>query len=348
MKFSYEMKVGLLGLIALLLLIWGVPFLKGRNIFKRPNYVYVEYDNVGGLAISAPVTVSGFQVGTVSDIYLKEDGSGKVMVVIDFNSGFQVARNAVAQIGGSNPLSGKSIFLYTPEPKAKEMAMAGDTLRGSQLGMLESMLGFDPSPTIDKAKNLLGKADSSFTAKFGDMGDDIKTTMLEMEKTIANLSAITSKVSTLLDKSSSAITNSLGNVETITNNFKKDNSKITQILDNANQTTEKLKNVELNQTVDRLNATLKSFETVVDQAKGTLSTVNGLVAKANSKEGSIGLLLNDTELYDNLNHLSSEFSLLSQDFRLNPKRYVNVSVFGKKQKDYVCPTNDCANPPSNK
>ena len=223
----------------------------------------------------------------------------------------------------------------------------GDKLQSKSVSLINSMLGENTldgymETAQDKIQSLFGGAnggESDFNAMFEDL-----------QATIASLNEITQKLNVVLASSTYDVKNVTKNLSSLSNTLASSSGQITDILANVEEVTVDLKNANIAQTVESANSALSSTNAVVDDLKGTIATtnqtmakVNDLVTKVESGQGSLGKLVNDEELYKELENTSEEIGLLLQDLRLNPKRYINVSVFGKKQKDYTLPEEDPAN-----
>ncbi len=340
MALNNETKVGILAIVAIALFVIGYNFLKGKNVFTVSSTYYVEYEKVEGMTNSAMVLINGFQVGTVSDLYLKEDGSGKIIAVLMLDRGVEIPKNTVANIYSPDPLSGKAISLeYEGNCSDRNpCAQSGDTLTANLTGMLASMTG-DLGPQVDKLKRMASGMVDSLKNKFaggegGDLKEDLTEGLEDLKATLSNLNSASRKLNRLLGSSSGQVTELLGNLNDISGNLKTNNSKITNIIDNAEQLTGNLKDVDLGKTMDGANDAIAELKKTLDEANGAIASAKTLLDKVSNGEGTIAQLMNDKKVYDNLNNSLRDLDFLLKDFRLNPKRYVNVSVIGRKSKPY--------------
>ncbi|MDI9310666.1 MAG: MlaD family protein [Limnohabitans sp.] len=311
MKITREIKTAILVISSLLLFIWGYSFLKGSNLFNSHKRLFVEYDNVEGLTSSAAVTISGKNVGKVNSIKLQDNG--KLLVEIQINEDdFPISKTSMAEIYEPGFIGGKQIAII-PNYKDKNLAVDGDKLMaGIKLG-LTAELGNKLEPTQHKIDGLLGDADK-LVVNLNSVLDDqtklnLKLAVSQLSQTLTEVNKATKQVNAMLAANTQKIGNTLTNAEKASANF----AKITSDLEKA----------KLSQTINNL--------------EGTLGNVNKMLADMQSGKGTMGKLMKDEALYNNLAKTSKELELLLQDVRLHPTRYVNVSVFGKKEKPYKAP-----------
>ncbi len=311
MKITREIKTAILVIASILLFIWGYSFLKGQNLFNNHKKLYVEYDNVEGLVSSAPVTISGKIIGKVNSIELSK--SGKLLVELQINEDdFPISKTSVAQIYEPGPIGGKQIAII-PNYKDTNMTVDGDRLiSGIKLGLTDA-LGQKLAPLQERLDKVLANADVLLTnvntVLDAKTQANLKNAINELNNTLANFSKVSSNVDKILVENKDKLGSAVANLDKTTQSF----AKISDDLDKAN-----------------LGATVKSVE-------ATLTNVNKIMTELESGKGSMGKLLKDEAMYANLTKASKELELLLQDVRLHPTRYVNVSVFGKKEKPYVEP-----------
>jgi phospholipid/cholesterol/gamma-HCH transport system substrate-binding protein len=312
MKISNETKVGVLAAIAITLLILGFNFLKGRNLLEKKDTVYAVFKKVESLSTSDAVKVNGLQVGIVSDIdELDEDLTG-ILVGIHITKNVNIPKNSYATIN-SNPLGSTvlNIVMGSGEPYLKE----GDTLQTNpSSGILEELKG-SLNPTMLQVNGTLKSLDS-LMEQVGTVFDP--KTKNNLQTLVSNLSTASASLNTLLNTQNGALAATLNNASAFTGNLKKKNDSINQIIGNVETLTRKFSQLDLQQTLTKLEA-------AVDNLNKTLN-------KVNQGNGTMALLMNDPKLYNNLNSTSNSLNVLLQDLRLHPKRYINVSVFGKKDK----------------
>ncbi|MDE3252906.1 MAG: MCE family protein [Bacteroidota bacterium] len=319
MKISNETKVGALTAIAITLLILGFNFLKGKTLFKTGNYIYAKYNDTKGIMVSNAVFINGFQVGSVSDIENTDQNLSSIMVVIKLRSNYNIPTNSVATIK-ENPLGSSSIQIALGD--AKTYLATGDTvLTASTAGLLGDVMN-KLGPVGDQIKTTVHSLDSVLkninTIFDPNTKHNLQEVIANINKTTASLVVSSASIQAMLNEQSGAITQSMNNVASFTKNLSDNNQKVNRMLDNVEKTTDNLSKADLAGTVDKL--------------KTTISNLNTILSKIDSKEGSLGKLMNDKALYDNLTNTVRSANILMDDLRVHPKRYVNISVFGKKDK----------------
>ncbi|MCD7902128.1 MAG: MlaD family protein [Bacteroides sp.] len=294
--FTKEVRIAIAGIVALCLLVYGINYLKGIRLFHPTTYFYVKYKNINGLTKSSPVFADGYKVGIVSNIIYDYNNPGNVIVQIELDTNMRLPKGSSAELE-SEMLGGvKMNILLANNPR--ERHKIGDTIPGiSSSGLMGTITGLMP-----KVEQMLPKLDSILLSLNTILSDENIPAILESTKTTtSNLAVITSQFNTLMRNDIPQITgklNAIGdNFMVISNNLKE--------FDYA--------------------ATLAS----VDE---TIARVKILTEKMNSKDGTIGLLLNDTELYRNLNETTANAASLLEDLQSNPKRYVHFSLFGRRNK----------------
>ncbi|MEO8515731.1 MAG: MlaD family protein [Flavobacterium sp.] len=311
MKITREIKTAILVIASILLFIWGYSFLKGQNLFNNHKKLYVEYENVEGLATSAPVTVSGKVIGKVNSIELIKNGKLKVELQINEDD-FPISKTSVAQIYEPSAIGGKQIAII-PNYKDSNMTVDGDTLiSGIKLGLTDA-LGEKLAPLQERLDKVLSNADALLTNVNSVLDaktqSNLKNAIAELDKTLSNFTKVSSNIDGILVENKDKLGSAVANLDKTTQNF----AKISDDLDKAN----------LGQTVKSLDA--------------TLANVNKIMTELESGKGTMGKLIKDETMYNNLSKASKELELLLQDVRLHPTRYVNVSFFGKKEKPYIEP-----------
>lgn len=312
MKLTREIKTAILVIASILLFIWGYSFLKGKDLFSNYRTFYVEYDSVEGLSKSAPVTLNGLVIGKIEDITINEN-TGKLLVELQINSDFPISKSSVASIYEPGFIAGKQIAIL-PDFSDKTPAANGQMLKsGVKMGLTES-LGNKLVPLQEKIEKVMGNADTLISGINNVLDkkaqEDLKKTLAELSKTMEQFHKASSSMNLLLEDNKSKISGTVSNFNKISDDF----SKISDSLNKA----------DLGKTVKNLNE--------------TLAKVHTLMKGLESGNGSMGKLLKDDALYTNMSKTSKELELLLQDVRLYPTRYVNVSLFGKKNKPYKSPT----------
>ena len=314
MKISREIKVAVLVILSIVLFYWGFVFLKGRNLFDSSNKLYAVYDNVAGLVVSAPVTINGLNIGKVNSIEMLPDGKMKVELIIT-NEQINIAKSSVAQIMDSGLIGGREIAIINNFTD-KNYTESGDTLQTSAKLGLTAELANQIGPVKDKVEILLENANKLIENLNATLDastqQKLKSAIASLEVTMAEFGQASKSINGILDDNKSKL-------NTMVTNFEKTSA-------NLNSMSTSLEKADLGATVKKLEATLTS--------------VNGIMANLEQGKGTMGKLLSDDAMYTNLTKTSKELELLLQDLRLNPTRYVNVSVFGKKNKPYISPATE--------
>ncbi len=312
MKITREIKTAILVICSILLFIWGYSFLKGQNLFNNHKKLFVEYDNVENLVTSAPVTISGKIIGKVNAITLNTNG--KLLIELQINEeDFPIQKSSIAQIYEPGPIGGKQIAII-PNYKDPVLAVSGDKLASDvKLGLLSSF-GNKLEPTQAKLDRLLTTADGLMsninTVLDEQTKQNLKNTLIALNKTLAEFGTTAQKANGLIDANQKNIGATMANFNKTSANF--------AVLSDS------LSKLKLGQTVKGL--------------ENTLASVDKIMVGLQSGKGTMGKLFKDETLYNNFNKTSKQLELLLQDVRLYPTRYVNVSLFGKKNKPYITPT----------
>ena len=308
MKISNEFKVGLLAVISILLFIFGYNYLKGNNLLKSSRTFYAVYDNVEGLSKSSPVTINGLQVGSITDIKFL-DSSGKLVVVMNINNDFDFPKGSVAKIYGGNLIGSKSMAIepvYDQEGKAQ----SGDTLVSKvDPGLLE-LVNNRLTPLQARVETAVSDVDTLVTSVNSILSSDtqrsIKQSFIDIRTTLNSLKNTTKNINDVVAENKQNINSSFVNI---------------------NETTENLKNVS--DSISRIN-----IEKISNDLEESVANINAVTKKIDDKDGTLGKLVNDDQLYQNLEGASKELEELLNDIKTNPKRYVHFSVFGKKNRPY--------------
>lgn len=313
MKLTKEIKTAVLVIVSIFLFIWGYNFLKGKDLFNSTTRVYVVYDNVAGLVNSAPVTLNGLAIGKVDAITIQPDG--KLLVEMQINTDFPISKSSIAEIYDSGLVGGRQIAIK-PNFQDKNYIKSGDYLKASSKLGITDALAQQLEPLQYKVQKLLDNADALFT-NVNDILDEktkqnLKNSISELNKTLSEFSVASKNINGMIADNKSKFNSTMTNFDNTAANF----SKMSDSLAKAN----------LGQTVRNLEKTIANVDKImidIEQGKGTM-----------------GKLMKDDAMYTNFTNTSKELELLLQDVRLHPTRYVNVSLFGKKNKPYVAPVND--------
>ncbi|MCC8410245.1 MlaD family protein [Mucilaginibacter sp. UR6-1] len=310
MKISNETKIGVFTAIAITALLLTYSYLSGNDVFSGSNKYYAIYKNVEGLSVSKPVLVNGYQVGRVSKMELQPDG--RTVVEFKVDDKYNVPSNTLAQLQSTDLLGGKAIVFDLGD--SAKPAQDEDTLRADIQGSLAESL----QPIQKKAEALITKLDSSLASINRIMNPNFEKNVDRSFSSIANslqtLEGTTKKIDALVGAQSGHINTVMGNAATISGNLKGTTAHFNDIALNFKKFSNDLAATNLKQTMDNVDKTMANLETTTN--------------KINSREGSLGLLINDSTMYKNLSNASANLNNLFIDLKAHPKRYVSFSIFG--------------------
>jgi phospholipid/cholesterol/gamma-HCH transport system substrate-binding protein len=319
MRVSNETKVGALTVIAVTLIIIGFNFLKGRTIFKSGNFIYAKYHDTKGLIVSNPVYVNGYQVGTVFEIENSNAQLSDISVAIKMNDNYQIPTNSIATIQ-ENPLGTNSIYISLG--KATTYLKNGDTVKtapatsllGDFMNTLSPM-GEQFKKTIDELRKVLVNVN---TVMDDQNKANFKELISNLTKTSDNLNKSMASIEKMVDQKGGSIAQTADNINGFTKNLAENNKKITNIINNLDSTSQAIKDANLNQTIKEIQS--------------ALAGINMTLQKLNTGNGTAAKIMNDPSVYTELKNTINSVNILVDDIKVHPKRYINISVFGKKDK----------------
>ncbi|GGD07897.1 MlaD family protein [Hyunsoonleella pacifica] len=312
MKISKEVKTGILVLSGIILFIFGFNYLKGKNLLDSSRTFYAEYENVEGLVASTPVTINGLSVGKVMDIDFKGDGSGKLKVKLVVNSEFEFSKNSRAELYETGLIGGKAIAIV-PAFDGAENAKDGDKLIGGVKAGLSELVNQRLTPLQEKIEKMMSEADA-LLINLNEVFDantksNLRSSIAGLDQLMSEFKTTSKSLNTLISREDSKLNKSLSNFETVSSNLVKVSDSIAS--------------TNIAQTVNNLESTLKNVDAILtDFEKG---------------EGSMGKLLKDEALYNNMKGASKELEELLRDVKLHPKRYFRI--LSKKEIPYKEETN---------
>jgi phospholipid/cholesterol/gamma-HCH transport system substrate-binding protein len=306
---SVEIKIAVFAIVGLFLLVWGINFLKGLDIFKKQYSYYVVFENASGLLPSHLVTVNGLSVGIVDKIQLMPQNSNKILITINIDKNVEIPANSIARVASSNPLSSPQIeILFGNE---SQYLQDGDTIRSEIFAGLLDGLG----EIMAHVKNIMISIDTSVNL----LQKTLQSGALDnVEITLKNLRTTTDKIDNLLAVNSSKVNTIVADVQIFTNTLHKNDNKINEMIGNFNDISEKLAEAELKKTVNN--------------AADAIGKLDSLLNKMNQGEGTLGQLMVNDSLYINLQNSLVSLDKLLIDIQKNPKKYINITVFEKKKK----------------
>lgn len=315
MTISKEARIGLLVSISIAIFFAGFYFLKGSNLLSGEKEYYGYYDDVQGLQASSPVLIKGMQVGRVSDIRL--DKNGKVKVTLAVNKKMEIPKATVAKLISTDLLGTKGIRLELSN--SQQIAEDQETLPTAIEGGIIDAVSGEITPLLKDLQHAVGTLDTLINGVNLVLDDKARA---NLQSSITNLNLITSNFKDLsgkLNGESAHLSSIIRNADDITGNLVQNNQRIENILRYTEITTQQLSKAKIEET-------LNEFKTAANQ-------LQSVVSKINSNDGSLGLLVNDKQLYNNLKETVNTANSLLGDVEAHPTRYINVTIFGRKKQE---------------
>lgn len=320
LKFRKEIIIGLVVILTAGASIWGVNFLKGNDVFTKELIFNVIYDRVDGLVETSPVFLNGLKVGQVKEIGLASDNSGRILVkVMIFDRNLQVPENSVFKLTSNSVLEPKNLQLILGDTKSGKFLKTEDEVVGIyEQGLMEK---FDPlekkvEAVIDNVNKILEGVKTILDPK---VQEGLKRTLENLDKTMTNLEKTSVTLDATMVDANARLKKILGNVENLTTTLDNNKGKIANLLDNLSSVSDSLK-------AARLKTTINNASAAIDQLNNTLAQIN-------SGQGSLGKLVKDEKLYNDLDRLALDLDSLLTDVKAHPSRYVKISVFGGKKEE---------------
>ena len=299
MKLTKEIKIALVAIVGILVMYFGINFLKGMNLFSTNNAYYMTFDDIQGLGASTPIYADGYKVGTVDGMEYDYKENGPIKVKVDINKDLRIPQGSKAEIVKDlmGNLQVNLLLANNPRERVEPGGIIPGTVNGGMMDKAANLV-----PVVEK---MLPKLDSILTSVNALLADPALAASLHNVETItSNLTVSTRELNTLMAGLNKQVPGMIG--------------KANGVLDNTNRLTANLASLDVQGTLNKVNQTLESAHQFTE--------------KLNSNQGSLGLLMNDTKLYDNLTSTMSHADSLVIDLKAHPKRYVHFSVFGRKDK----------------
>lgn len=317
MKLSRELKTGVVAVVIISLFIWGYNYLKGLNLFDGPIDTYfVEYENVQGLNNASEVTINGVKVGKVMDIKfnLEAEKLGSLIVEFSVEQDINFTKNSIVKLYSASLMGGKSLAIIPSFDG--ETVNPGDYLKGEVESDIFDSFSESINPLQAKVENVIISADSLMTG-FNQVFDakrrqDMQQSISNFNKTLLSLNEATKSINKMVEENQEAFKATLNNAEEMT-------AKLSQLSDT-------LVNANVGATIKNLEGSLASLNTILNQIEGG--------------KGTVGKLMYDDAMYNNLNNATKELEELLREMKLHPKRFVHFSLFGKKDKGYQPATSE--------
>ena len=304
MKLSNEIKTAILVLSGILMFIIGFSYLKSNNIFSSDRTFFAIYDDIEGVSVGTPVTVSGFNVGSIQDISFYQN-TMDILVKFRVENKVKFSKNSVAQIYETGLIGGKALAIL---PNNGPLAQSGDTLRSSIAPGLTELVNDKLSPLQEKIESTFVSADS-LLKNINNVLDinsqnQIKESFSQLSDLVINLKESAENLNSIINSNEIKINDIVSNVDNFSSNF------------------------------SSLSNSFSDVEVIIGNLTKTSNNLNSIIDEISSGDGTFNQLIYDDSMIKSLNEASNNLNLLMEDLRLNPKRYVHFSLFGKKNKEY--------------
>ena len=322
MAIKREIKIGIIVIVAIAMFVYGINLLKGYNLFNKQMKIYAVYPKVEGLIEANPLLVNGVKVGQVNKIELLPAADGKYNILVTFlmNSDVKIPKKSIAKIISSDLLGSKAVAVEFS--REGSLVQNGDTLVAGSEDDLKTAVNKQIQPLQKKAENLISSIDSVMQVVTQVMNANVRQNLIasfeSIKNTIISLELTTNKLGTLVNEEQYALANIINKINSITGNIEKNNEKITRVISNFENISDSISKANIKQTIEETNR--------------ALSQANQIFYQINKGDGTMGKLLKNDSLYNNLNKSAEDLDKLMKDLRINPERYVHISVFGRKDR----------------
>ncbi|HUR66541.1 MAG TPA: MlaD family protein [Chitinophagaceae bacterium] len=312
MKISNETKVGILTISGLTILILGFNFLKGKDLFNKSKKIYAIFNDLGALSKSNEVKINGYVIGSVYSIDVTDKNMSGIVATINLTQEVNIPVDSKALI--SSPLVGAS-YIVIERGQSKQFLQPGDTLTTRvDIGILDDVKA-QLTPTLTKVRGSLESLDSVLHNVNNLLSPQNRN---NISQTLASLNQAANSLNGMLDNRTGALAKTLNNAEVLSTKLLSSTADIDTTLSNAKKATAKFAHLDV--------------QSIIDELKGTITQFKAVIAKMDSKDGTLGALINDRALYNNLQNAVLSMEITLDDLRTHPKRYVNLSIFGRKDK----------------
>ncbi len=323
MQISKELKIGVVVTASIGFFIWGINFLKGRDLFSHKYELYAVYPKIDGLIEANPLLINGFKIGQINKISLIQDKKGQYGVLVKFliTEDVQIPKKSIAKAISSDLLGSKAVeIIYSKET---EFVKSGDTLIAETEEGLKTSVSKQLAPLQQKIEGLLSSVDSVMTVVQVVLNDKTRDNLHKsfesIKKAIQSLEQTAYKMDDLMASEKNKISSILTKFNSLAGMLEKNTGKIDHIIGNFSNLTDSLSKSEL--------------KSAISEADKTLSELNKLMTQINAGQGTFGKLIKNDSLYNNLNQSTEDLDKLLNDLRINPERYIHFSVFGRKDKN---------------
>lgn len=316
MKIKTETKVGLIGVATIAILVWGINFLKGKNLFEKQDTYYAKYDNINGLLPTSYVFINGMKVGKVNEIQYMDAQMKSFLVCFDIPASIQIPTNSIAEVYNSDILGSKAMRIIIGD--ATSYLSENDTMlsKNDDESML-SEIGKILEPYSEKVDNIISNLDSVIESanKILDQKTqkEIQIMITNANHISTNLATLSENLNEITSRDKEKIHNIFTNIENLCNTLDDNDDKLAMAIDNFANISDTLAHANISAIMQDINISLESLSNTLH--------------KINKGNGNLGLLINDENLYNNLERSSRSLDSLINDIRNNPKRYLNISIF---------------------
>lgn len=316
---SKEIKVALFVIVVSAIFILGLNFLKGKGFFDDNSTYYAIFEQVGGMYKSDPIVVNGYQIGKMGDLTLISEGAnrGKILAEMIVSNDIKIPENTVAILFSADLLGEMNVKLIFNE-ESTTFHKNGDTISTEIEGTLFEELGGELTPLTDKLSITMDNINQLFDFE-NENQQTLNYTLQSINEVLNTYSETGRILNQRLDNQMESLDIMLENVESLTATLKGNEENIDEILTNFKELSASLNKLELEQTLNTVNGAVSSLETTI--------------SKMNETDNTLGALLNERTMYDNLEKSTESLNVLLNDVRINPKRYININVFGGKKKE---------------
>lgn len=321
MKVKKEVKIGIIVVVAIGLLYAGLNYLKGVNVFDQPTIYYGVYDRINGLEQSNPIMLNGYKIGQVKKIEIVNDGTGRLLVTMMLSKEIDVPEDTKALLKSGDILGSMQIHFLLGE--SQELALSGDTLTPDVEGDLVEEVNEQLRPLKVKTESLISSVDSVIRVIEVILNAQSQQNLIESFKginnAIASLERTSFRIDTLVAEERNKISSIFSNIDNLSATLSENSEELDNIIKNFSQISDTLAQADVAGTVVKANAALADVQQIME--------------KIERGEGSLGMLINNPDLYKRLENASNNLDLLVEDIRVNPNRYIHFSVFGRKNKN---------------
>lgn len=321
MKLTKEVKVGIVAAIAIGFFIYGFNFLKGKDLFSHQRKFYAVYNNIDGLVEANPLMVNGYKVGLVGDIELVEDTSNLILITLLLDKDLKIPRNTIARVVSSDFLGSKAVELILGD--AKQYAEDGDTLKSDQEDNLKQSVNKAIAPLQKKAEGLIASLDSVMVVVQQVFNQNARQNLAKsfesIKLTLTSLETTSYRLDTLVLSEKMKISSILTKINVLATTLAGNSDKLSNVINNFSSISDSLAKSNLTSAINNADA--------------ALTQASGIMTKINKGEGTMGMLINNDSLYRKLDKSAADLDKLLLDLRINPERYIHISVFGHKDKN---------------